>query len=273
MKTILNIFAVLIINFTFSQNKQFIYVYKFIPDSTNIENVAKEFMILNVDKEKSEYYSAEQYNSDSTQVANTYKGLMNMPTNKEMINLRIEKFPNIDKIKFIERVGNTKYLVNEDVHLTWKLLPEFSTILYYKVQKASTNFGGRHWTAWFAKDIAIQDGPYKFKGLPGLILKIEDDSKSHNFELKAIKNSIENLIYPEVNNYKKIEVSYSQYLKAYKNYRKYPAADLIGKIPDQTDSEGNFRKGSDIIKEIEKNQLARIKKDNNIIEIDILKEN
>jgi GLPGLI family protein len=49
----------------------------------------------------------------------------------------------------------------------------------------------------------IQDGPYKFHGLPGLILKIEDETKSHSFALKGIKSLSEDFIYPEVNQSKK----------------------------------------------------------------------
>ena len=47
---------------------------------------------------------------------------------------------------------------------------------------------GRKWTAWFTTEIPIQDGPYKFRGLPGLIVKIEDETKSHCFALNGIKN-------------------------------------------------------------------------------------
>jgi GLPGLI family protein len=50
--------------------------------------------------------------------------------------------------------------------------------------------------------LPIQDGPYKFHGLPGLILKIEDETKSHSFALK-IKSLSEDFIYPEVNQSKK----------------------------------------------------------------------
>ena len=42
-------------------------------------------------------------------------------------------------------------------------------------------FGGRIWTAWFAPEIKTSDGPYKFLGLPGLILKLEDDKGDYRF--------------------------------------------------------------------------------------------
>jgi GLPGLI family protein len=50
----------------------------------------------------------------------------------------------------------------------------------WEAQKATTEFGGRKWTAWFCEEIPLSDGPYKFKGLPGLIVKISDADNSHD---------------------------------------------------------------------------------------------
>ncbi len=47
----------------------------------------------------------------------------------------------------------------------------------YTLQKATTGFGGRNWTAWFCKDIPFNEGPFKFRGLPGLIFEIQDDKQ------------------------------------------------------------------------------------------------
>jgi GLPGLI family protein len=59
----------------------------------------------------------------------------------------------------------------------WKISNEKLKIGEYNTQKATADFGGRKWTAWFSSDIPLQDGPYKFYGLPGLIVKIEDQDK------------------------------------------------------------------------------------------------
>ena len=48
------------------------------------------------------------------------------------------------------------------------------------------NFGNRKWIAWFTPEIPISDGPYKFCGLPGLILKINDSTNSWNFDVTSI---------------------------------------------------------------------------------------
>lgn len=51
------------------------------------------------------------------------------------------------------------------------------------MQKATADFGGRSWIAWFTKDIMISEGPYKFRGLPGLIFEISDTKDNFYFQL------------------------------------------------------------------------------------------
>ena len=53
----------------------------------------------------------------------------------------------------------------------WQVGSETKTIADYQCQKATCSFRGRNYTAWFALDIPISQGPWKFGGLPGLILK------------------------------------------------------------------------------------------------------
>ena len=71
--------------------------------------------------------------------------------------------------------------------MNWKILPETKKIGEYETQKATASFGGRERIAWFSKDIPFQDGPYKFHGLPGLIVKAEDSTGSHIMTLVANK--------------------------------------------------------------------------------------
>lgn len=54
----------------------------------------------------------------------------------------------------------------------WKITKEKATIAGYKCTKAIGKYQDFIITAWFAKDIKINDGPTQFSGLPGLILKL-----------------------------------------------------------------------------------------------------
>ncbi|MCA6065576.1 GLPGLI family protein [Chryseobacterium sp. RG1] len=266
----IQLFLILSFSLFYGQNKQFIYEYRSVPDSTDRNNVITEFMVLDINAKKSEFYGLERFKSDSTLLADSKKGVFSMPPNKEMISDRVIKFPNSNTINYI-KIFDDKYLVNQEVKLNWKLVNDFKTIMNYKAQKATTEFGGRNWTAWFTTSIPFQDGPYKFYGLPGLILEMEDSTHSHHFIIRGVKDSPEEFIYPNLNNYKEIKVTHPQFVKVFKTYRINPAASLIGRIPDFTDSEGNHINGQQKVKEIEKIRLEKLKKDNNILELELLK--
>ena len=69
----------------------------------------------------------------------------------------------------------------------WQISNETQTIVGYQCQKATCSFRGRNYTAWFAVDIPLSYGPWKFCGLPGLILKVHDDAKEYVFECVGIE--------------------------------------------------------------------------------------
>jgi GLPGLI family protein len=71
--------------------------------------------------------------------------------------------------------------------LPWKMGTGKQTILKYPSQEASLDFRGRTYTAWFAPDIPVAEGPWKFMGLPGLITKAEDSQQLFSFTLIGLE--------------------------------------------------------------------------------------
>ena len=69
----------------------------------------------------------------------------------------------------------------------WRLTNETQTIIGYKCQKATCRFRGRDFEAWFTTDIPVKCGPWKFGGLPGLILKVCDKDRLYTFEAIGIE--------------------------------------------------------------------------------------
>ena len=63
----------------------------------------------------------------------------------------------------------------------WTITDSTREVLGYMCQQATADFRGRHWTAWFATDIPVSDGPWKLGGLPGLILEAYDEGQQHVF--------------------------------------------------------------------------------------------
>lgn len=80
-----------------------------------------------------------------------------------------------------------KYRCIDKVTHQWNIETDTLTILGYLCQKASTTFRGRTYEAWFTSDIPVNDGPWKFYGLPGLILKVNDTENIFSFEIIGLE--------------------------------------------------------------------------------------
>ena len=70
--------------------------------------------------------------------------------------------------------------------MQWTLQDSTQTILSHQCQKATCHFRGRDFVAWFAADVPIKGGPWKFGGLPGCILKVYDTQHLYEWEAVAI---------------------------------------------------------------------------------------
>ena len=72
----------------------------------------------------------------------------------------------------------------------WQIGEETKEIMGYTCRKATCHHSGRDYTAWYAEDIALSDGPYIFRGLPGLIMAIASDDGEYAFELNGMQGEI-----------------------------------------------------------------------------------
>ncbi|SFH83875.1 GLPGLI family protein [Halpernia frigidisoli] len=70
--------------------------------------------------------------------------------------------------------------------IPWKIDADHKEILGYDCQKASCIFRGRTYIVWFAQDIPVSEGPWKLKGLPGLVLEARDVEGQYNYLAKSI---------------------------------------------------------------------------------------
>lgn len=71
--------------------------------------------------------------------------------------------------------------------INWKILSEAKKIGGFECTKATCNFRGRNYVAWFSLDIPLPYGPWKLQGLPGLILEAYDTNKEIYFYFKSIQ--------------------------------------------------------------------------------------
>lgn len=71
--------------------------------------------------------------------------------------------------------------------IDWKIGKETKKIGVFNCKKATANFRGRNYTAWFTTEIPLPFGPWKFQGLPGLILEVYDTNKNVHWYFKTIE--------------------------------------------------------------------------------------
>lgn len=79
------------------------------------------------------------------------------------------------------------YYVESLPQMEWTIHDETKTVAGYTCQKATCHFRGRDFIAWFTVDIPYNNGPWKFGGLPGLILKVSDSENLFEFECVKIE--------------------------------------------------------------------------------------
>ncbi|MFP3835658.1 GLPGLI family protein, partial [Chryseobacterium sp. SIMBA_028] len=79
-----------------------------------------------------------------------------------------------ENIQYFQLAGMSLLTYKEPIIKNWKLIDETKIINTITCKKAEVTFKGRNWTAWYSTDIPFPYGPYKFSGLPGLIIKITD---------------------------------------------------------------------------------------------------
>lgn len=176
------------------------YEVKYKPDSTII-NYNTEEMLLLIDNKTSYFYNLTKFKLDSifTQVTSQYSKTGLAPSVSMKYELKFGVYKDFKNEKFIEinniMSKNFSFEISKP-KLRWKFMDSEKTILNYKVKKAVVDFGGKSWTAWYAPEIPISDGPYKFYGLPGLILEISDSKGGYTFWAKGIEKNTNKIILP-----------------------------------------------------------------------------
>lgn len=153
-------------------------------DRHSQSNNLKEYFNLLVIEDKSIFQTYNERESDTLR-----EKKIAIPTNSNEY-FSFNKFSilfNGNNLIFNEKVGNEEYQYHESIRLDWQLGNKEKEIKGYKCKNAFVNYGGRKWEAWYTSVIPVNAGPYKFKGLPGLILKITDSTNSYDFEFYGMR--------------------------------------------------------------------------------------
>jgi GLPGLI family protein len=174
----------------------------------NAEDISKpetydDMQRLEIGAHLSKYYSYFVYNSDSlcTDWGKKHKGTQSAPNwmgprgkdsnwSEYYFSEYFKDFTNnviTEYARMPRNIPNYQYSENIPSQ-NWKIQADTLTVRGYLCQKAICQFRGREYIAWFTPDIPINNGPWKFGGLPGLILKIYDDDNQYIFECIRVEN-------------------------------------------------------------------------------------
>ena len=168
------------------------YVYTF---DTLKNELRDDLLILQIGKEVSKCYSYYTFQCDSLRRtpdgAKVWSELFRRAIEKDGI---YGDFPHVRMSTYVyknyptgqmtitDRISSQGYCYVDSLHTqTWAMGDSTREVLGYTCQQATADFRGRRWTAWFAMDIPVSDGPWKLGGLPGLILEAYDEGQQHVF--------------------------------------------------------------------------------------------
>jgi len=256
--------------FISAQTHRFIYEYQFKSDSLAKE-LTKENMILAINPDEIKFYPYFFAENDSI---NKLKNNNNSSWD--------DLLPVITRSRNTNK--NTSYVLLNDLFsvqtvdpINWKLSTEIKKVGNYSLQKATTTFGGRNWTAWFNTEINLNEGPYKFRGLPGLIFEISDDRNNFSFSLVKsyqLKSTYDTSEFLEsFAGQKAIPITEKMLLKKQLELFNDPLQDFKEMFKNSK-GEGSFSvmgvkiKSLDQFKELTTMTQERMQKENNPLELD-----
>lgn len=177
-----------------------VYQYEYIKDSINSRTV-QDIIHLELSHNKSFCYSKYTWELDSLMATPNGEKLF-----EELLTASLRRdgplagtYPHKRSTFMISKDRENKKIVVNDClndefyeytdpieELVWSISDTTRIINGRSVIKAETIYHGRTWEVWFCPELPWSDGPWKFCGLPGLIVEAMDKDKLFVFRLISI---------------------------------------------------------------------------------------
>lgn len=211
-------------------------------DTIHRLNFIIDEMVLRIGKTRSQFFSWHTFYHDSlwadtngrklaeelTLEAFRTRDYSKMPTIKTTRNYIYKNYPK-GKITTTAKDFKVNCIYDEDYQSQdWIIQDSTKQCVGYTCRKAVCTFRGRHWTVWFAPDIPIEDGPWKLKGLPGLILEAYDSSKDYHYvAIKMKTKDINPVMFYRFDNKPELKVERKKYLSSLNKFlRGFPTEEV-----------------------------------------------
>jgi len=268
MKAILLLVMIISLSVT-GQTHRFIYDVVYKPDSASTD-VRKTNYHLDINPDETFYYERTFFESDSIYKASGLRTFAGKPSD-----LMSKKLKNNQYVLYSIQNYDV-YKLKDNPVILWKIENEIKTSSSLQLQKATADFGGRKWTAWFSKEFPFQEGPYKFHGLPGMIIEIYDEKENYHFTLNKTENFAETQFIDFYKNAKQrgVEIPYTKYQSMLLSHFSDPLKFLnSGQLEINENNKLMLDDGRSIYKPEDLRKYSfeekqRIKKYNNPIELD-----
>ncbi len=225
MKTFFYLTFLLLNATMFAQNDNYRikYLLDFQKDSLKLTSSNREVMYLDIISKTTIFQSENLFKKDSISSTNNPFSLMGLP--KPEFKYKIIQDGGESKY-FVDYSPSHRFYISDTEKLEWTLINDsIKKIDKFTCKLATTNFKGRNYFAWYTTEIPMHYGPYKFNGLPGLILEVYDQQMHYHFQLLSIKK-IESLVnYTETKKYKKI--TKQELLQLQNNIKNKPSLILL----------------------------------------------
>lgn len=253
------------------QTHRFIYELKYKTDSLQ-ENYTTTEMVLDINKNDVKFYDYGFLEKDSLNILHNTSNNQYFSQTSQIIKRAANSSKNKNYRQILLSPFNYYVYETEDP-IKWDIQSETNTLGSFTIQKATAEFGGRKWIAWFTRDILFSEGPYKFRGLPGLIILLEDINKnfiytfSRNYNIKKTyrtESFLENRY-----NLKALPVTEKQWEKLNQDYYNDPYATLRNTYQPgwEIEIQGKKIQSKEDFKELTNNTRIQIKKFNNPVEL------
>lgn len=153
----------------------------------------EDLLLLQVGRNVSKCYSYKTWQTDSlVRVTPPEQVLANLGSFHGGVQDIFFRDAAAGRLTHTDQIGMDHLLYTEPLPaIDWELTDGERTIVGYACRQARCTFRGRSYEAWYAPEIAVSCGPWKFGGLPGLILAIRDDAGVLDLEATGVEQRVE----------------------------------------------------------------------------------